>query len=263
MAIATSEKVGNKVVTSNEWLAARKELLAKEKEFTRLRDELSRKRREMPWEKVEKNCVFEGLNGKESLADLFDGRSQLIVYHFMFGPGWKEGCPSCSFLADTFDGARVHMAERDATFVAVSRATLPEIEAFQKRMGWTFKWLSSFGSDFNFDYQVSATKDEQAKGKVYYNYEFTEFPSDERPGLSVFYKGGDGQVFHTYSSYARGLDILLPAYNFLDMTPKGRDEDGLPYPMAWIRHHDRYESQSAKKPSKATGSECCSGSEHR
>ncbi len=262
MAIATSEKVGNKVVTPNEWLVARKELLAKEKEFSRLRDELSRKRREIPWEKVEKNYAFEGPNGKENLADLFDGRGQLIVYHFMFGPGWKEGCPSCSFLADTFDGARVHMAERDTTFVVASRATLPEIEAFQKRMGWTFKWLSSFGSDFNFDYQVSIKPDEQVKGKVYYNYSLMEFPSEERPGLSVFYKA-DNQVFHTYSTYARGLDILLPTYNFLDMTPKGRNEEGLPHSMAWVRHHDRYENQAAKKPSKATGDKCCSGSEHR
>ena len=262
MAIATSEKVGNKVVAPNDWLAARKELLAKEKEFSRLRDELSRKRREMPWEKVEKKYMFEGRSGKESLAELFDGRSQLIVYHFMFGPGWKEGCPSCSFLADTFDGARVHVAERDVTFVVVSRATLPEIEAFQKRMGWTFKWVSSFKSDFNFDYQVSVKPDEQINGKVYYNYTLTEFPSEERPGLSVFYKADD-QVFHTYSTYARGLDILLPTYNFLDMTPKGRNEEGLPHSMAWVRHHDRYESQAAQKPSKATGGECCSGSEHR
>jgi predicted dithiol-disulfide oxidoreductase (DUF899 family) len=262
MAIATSEKAANKVVAPNDWLAARKELLAKEKEFSRLRDELSQKRREMPWEKVEKKYMFEGRSGKESLAELFDGRSQLIVYHFMFGPGWKEGCPSCSFLADTFDGARVHVAERGVTFVVVSRATLPEIEAFQKRMGWTFKWVSSFKSDFNFDYQVSVKPDEQVCGKVYYNYALTEFPSEERPGLSVFYKADD-QVFHTYSTYARGLDILLPTYNFLDMTPKGRNEEGLPHSMAWVRHHDRYESQAAQKPSKATGGECCSGSEHR
>jgi predicted dithiol-disulfide oxidoreductase (DUF899 family) len=262
MAIATNEKAGNKVVAPNDWLAARKELLAKEKEFSRLRDELSRKRREMPWEKVEKKYMFEGRSGKESLAELFDGRSQLIVYHFMFGPGWKEGCPSCSFLADTFDGARVHMAERDVTFVVISRATLPEIEAFQKRMGWTFKWVSSFKSDFNFDYQVSVKPDEQINSKVYYNYTLTEFPSEERPGLSVFYKADD-RVFHTYSTYARGLDILLPTYNFLDMTPKGRNEEGLPHSMAWVRHHDRYESQAAQKPSNATGGECCSGSEHR
>ena len=210
-----------------------------------------------------KEYVFQGPNGKESLADLFDGRSQLIVYHFMFGPGWKEGCPSCSFLADTFDGARVHLAQRDATLLVVSRATLPEIEAYKKRMGWRFKWVSAFGSDFNFDYQVSGTKDERAKGKVYYNYDLTEFPSEERPGLSVFYKSDDGQIFHTYSTYARGLDILLLTYNFLDMTPKGRDEDALPYPMAWVRHHDRYETQTAKKPSKAAQAECCSDAEPR
>jgi predicted dithiol-disulfide oxidoreductase (DUF899 family) len=239
MIMVTREKLTGKVVSQAEWVAARKELLTKEKEFTRLRDELSRRRREMPWEKVEKRYLFEGADGKETLADLFDRRNQLVVYHFMFGPGWKEGCPSCSYLADSFDGAAVHLAQRDTTFAVVSRATLPEIEAFQKRMGWRFKWVSSFGSDFNYDYQVSATKDELASGKAYYNYSLTEFPSEERPGLSVFFKQ-DGEVFHTYSSYARGLDILLPTYNFLDMTPKGRDEDGLPHPMAWVRHHDRY-----------------------
>jgi len=236
----TSERVTARVVSQAEWLAARKELLIKEKEFTRLRDELSQQRRELPWEKVDKKYVFDGPTGKQTLADLFDGRSQLIVYHFMFGPGWKEGCPSCSFLADGFDSAIVHLAQRDATLAVVSRATLPEIDAFQKRMGWRFHWVSSFGSDFNYNYQVSATKDEQAKGKVYYNYDLTEFPSEERPGVSVFYKNGNGEIFHTYSAYARGLDILLPTYNFLDMTPKGRNEDGLPHPMAWVRHHDRY-----------------------
>jgi predicted dithiol-disulfide oxidoreductase (DUF899 family)/uncharacterized damage-inducible protein DinB len=251
MATATSEILNTKVVPQAEWLAARKKLLAKEKEFTRLRDELSRQRRELPWEKVEKPYVFEGSNGKQKLADLFEGRSQLIIYHFMLGPGWKEGCPSCSFLADTFDGAAVHMAQRDVTFAAISRATFPEIETFKKRMGWRFKWLSSFGSDFNFDYQVSMRKDEKAGDKVYYNYGLTEFPSDELPGLSVFTKTENGEVFHTYSSYARGLDILLTAYNFLDMTPKGRHEDGLPWPMAWVRHHDQY--GDAKMAS------CCAG----
>jgi predicted dithiol-disulfide oxidoreductase (DUF899 family) len=246
MATAMSKRTAAKVVASADWLAARKELLAKEKEFSRLRDELSRKRREMPWERVEKQYVFEGPNGKENLADLFQGSSQLIIYHCMFGPGWKEGCPSCSFIADGFDGVKVHLAARDSTLAVVSRATLPEIDGFKQRMGWRFKWLSSLGSDFNFDYQVSVTKDEQAKGKVYYNYEFTEFPSEERPGLSVFYKNEDGQIFHTYSTYARGLDILLTAYNFLDMTPKGRDEDALPYSMAWVRHHDKYENQTTK-----------------
>lgn len=245
MSTVMNESLANKgpaakVVSRAEWLAARRELLRKEKTFTRLRDELSATRREMPWEKVEKPYVFEGPNGKQSLADLFEERSQLIIYHFMFGSGWKEGCPSCSYLADSFDGARIHLAHRDTTFLAVSRATLPEIEAFKKRMGWGFKWVSSNGTDFNFDYQVSMLPEEAGKKTVYYNYDFTEFPSEERPGLSVFFKRG-GEVFHTYSAYARGLDILLPTYNFLDMTPKGRDEDGLAFTMAWVRHHDKYE----------------------
>ena len=252
MATATSEKLNTKAVPPAEWLTARKELLAKEKEFTRLRDELSRRRRELPWEKVEKLYVFDGPNGKHTLADLFDGRNQLIVYHFMFGPGWEEGCPSCSFLADNFDGARVHMAQRDVSFAVVSRATLPEIEAFKKRMGWRFPWLSSFGSDFNFDYRVSFAKDELADGKRPYNYGTMGFGSEEGPGLSVFYKNEDGEIFHTYSAYARGLDILLTAYNFLDLTPKGRDEEAMvPHPMAWVRHHDRYDGEEAAS--------CCSG----
>jgi len=211
---------------------------AKEKEFTRLRDELSRQRRDMPWEKVEKTYTFEGPQGKEKLADLFAGRSQLIVYHFMFGPDWAEGCPSCSFLADTFDGAAGHLAQRDTTFVAVSRAPLGKIYPFKERMGWKFKWLSSGGSDFNFDYQVSTQPGEGEKAE--YNYGPPQIVSEERPGASVFYKNAAGEVFHTYSTYGRGLDILIPTYNFLDLTPQGRDEDGLPYPMAWIRHHDRY-----------------------
>jgi len=239
MTTSTMEKPAAKVVSPQQWVAARKRLLAKEKEFTRQRDELSRLRREMPWEKVEKKYAFEGSNGTEMLTELFDGRTQLIVYHFMFGPGWKEGCPSCSFLADSFDGAAIHLAQRDTTFVAISRATLPEIEAFKKRMGWKFKWLSSNGTDFNYDYQVSVGNGEKADSTVYYNYTLQKFPSEERPGASFFYKKGD-EVFHTYSAYARGLDILLPTYNWLDMTAKGRDENGLPYPMAWIRHHDRY-----------------------
>jgi predicted dithiol-disulfide oxidoreductase (DUF899 family) len=229
----------HKIVSKAEWVAARKEHLAKEKEFTRLRDELSKERRELPWEAVEKAYVFEGSKGTETLADLFGGRSQLMVYHFMLGPGWKEGCQSCSFIADHFDGMTIHLANRDVTLVVASRAPLEEIEAFKKRMGWKFKWVSSFGTDFNYDYQVSATQDELASGEVYYNYTMTKFPSEERPGLSAFYKDETG-VFHTYSSYGRGLDILLGAYNFLDMAPKGRDEDGLAWPMAWVRHHDKY-----------------------
>lgn len=229
-----------KVVPQTEWLAARKEFLTREKEFTRLRDELSRQRRELPWEKVEKEYVFDGPKGKETLAGLFERRSQLIVYHFMLGPGWKEGCPSCSLLADHFEGLAVHLANRDVTLAVVSRATLPEIEAFKKRMGWRFQWVSSFGSDFNHDYRVSFTEDEMATGNVCYNYEKSGFPREEAPGASVFYRDEAGDIFHTYSAYARGLDILIGAYNFLDLVPKGRDEDGLAYTMSWVRHHDRY-----------------------
>ena len=229
-----------KVVTRDEWLAARKRHLEKEKEFTRLRDELSRQRRELPWVRVEKEYVFDGPEGKKTLAELFDGRGQLIVYHFMFGPGWEQGCPSCSFVSDHIDGSVVHLAHRDVTLMAVSRAPLSQIEAFRKRMGWRFKWVSSNGNDFNFDYHVSFTKDEMAKGDVYYNYEMQKFGSEEAPGVSVFYRDATGGIFHTYSAYARGLDILVGAYNYLDLAPKGRDEDGLTHSMAWVRHHDRY-----------------------
>jgi predicted dithiol-disulfide oxidoreductase (DUF899 family) len=251
-------------VSPADWLAARKDLLTKEKEFTRLRDQLSRQRREMPWELVEKRYIFEGPNGKEPLSDLFGGKSQLIVYHFMFGPGWKEGCPSCSFLADTFDGAALHLAQRDVNFVVVSRATSPEIEAFKKRMGWRFKWVSSFGNDFNSDYHVSFSKEEKAKGKVYYNYEMMEFPAEEAPGASVFHKNQTGEIFHTYSSYARGLDILIGTYNWLDLTPRGRDEAGLTHSMAWVRHHDRYgdgyvvDAKQPYVPPAKTDASCCS-----
>jgi len=258
----------HEVVSPKEWIASRKDLLRKEKEFSKLRDDLSRQRRELPWEKVEKQYVFEGPNGRETLAGLFDGRSQLIVYHFMFGPGWEEGCPSCSYLADHFDGSLVHLANRDVTLVVVSRAPMAQIEAFKKRMGWRFKWVSSFGNDFNRDYHVSFTKEEMAKGKVNYNYDMVEFPSEEGPGASVFYKNDGGELFHTYSSYARGLDTLVGAYNFLDLAPKGRDEDGLAFSMAWVRHHDRYAEGYFVDPKaqyaapKGAGSSCCSG-EHQ
>jgi predicted dithiol-disulfide oxidoreductase (DUF899 family) len=255
----------SKVVSPAEWLAARKELLKKEKEFTRLRDELSRQRRELPWEKVEKSYVFDGPKGKETLADLFGGKSQLIIYHFMFGPEWKEGCPSCSLLADHIDGAVVHLAQRDVTLLAVSRATLPQIEAFKKCMGWRFKWVSSSGSDFNYDYHVSFTKDEVTKREMYYNYEMQEFPSEEGPGASVFCKNGAGEIFHTYSTFGRGADMLIGAYNYLDLVPKGRDEDALPFTMAWVRHHDRYSDgylADEKKPywpstAAASPGDCC------
>jgi predicted dithiol-disulfide oxidoreductase (DUF899 family) len=262
-----------KVVSKAEWLEARKEFLAREKEFTRQRDELSRLRRELPWEKVEKRYEFEGPEGKLTLADLFGKRSQLVIYHFMLGPGWKEGCPSCSFLGDHFDGAAIHLANRDVTLAVVSHAPIAEIETFKKRMGWRFRWVSSFGSDFNYDYHVSFTEEERARGQVEYNYDQTKFFSDEGPGLSVFAKDANGDIFHTYSTYARGLDILLGAYNFLDLVPKGRDEDGLAFSMSWVRHHDKYEDGYIVDPTKSyvqpevtqiksAGSSCCSGDHH-
>src|SRR5881628_2096337 len=194
------------IVTREEWLQARKTHLAKEKEFTRLRDRLSAERRALPWVRVDKPYVFEGPSGKATLADRFDGRSQLIVYHFMFGPGWEQGCPSCSFLSDHIDGAVVHLAHRDVTLLAVSRAPLPQIEAFKRRMGWRFPWVSSQGSNFNFDFHVSFTKSELASGRVFYNFEEREAHESELPGASCFYKSEDGTIYHTYSTYARGLD---------------------------------------------------------
>ncbi len=238
----------HKVVSQNEWLVARKALLAREKDFSKARDQLSEARRALPWVKVGKNYVFEGPAGRQSLADLFDGRSQLIVYHFMLGPGWKDGCPSCSLLADHFDGAAIHLAQRDVRLAVVSRAPLAEIEAYQKRMGWKFKWVSSYGNDFNHDFHVSFTKDEKAAGAEY-NYAVGKIPSEELPGLSAFVRSETGAVFHTYSCYARGLDILIGTYNFLDMAPKGRNEEGLPFTMAWVRRHDEYEG--------AAKSSCC------
>jgi predicted dithiol-disulfide oxidoreductase (DUF899 family) len=260
----TEVDVKHEVVSREQWTEARKALLAKEKEHTRQRDELSRQRRELPWVKVEKNYVFEGPQGKETLQDLFAGRGQLIIYHFMFGPGWEEGCKSCSFLGDHFDGSLIHLAHRDLTFVVVSRAPFPQIEAFQKRMGWRFKWVSSYGSDFNFDYHVTFTKDERAQGKVEYNYTMQEFPVDEAPGLSVFCKDPGGDVFHTYSTYGRGLDILMGAYNFLDLIPKGRDEDGLAFSMSWVRHHDRYDSGYAVDATEQyVPPACCHSEDHQ
>jgi predicted dithiol-disulfide oxidoreductase (DUF899 family) len=240
----------HKIVSQEEWLVARKAHLAKEKELTRLRDQLSTERRALPWVKVDKAYVFDGPDGPETLAELFGGRSQLLVYHFMLGPGWEQGCPSCSYLADHIDGANLHLPQRDVSLLAVSRAPLAQIEAFKQRMGWRFKWVSSYGSDFNRDFHVSFTKEELANGKVDYNYGMVE-GYDELPGLSAFYKDENGAVFHTYSTYARGLDILIGAYNYLDLAPKGRDEAALPWTMAWVRHHDRYEDQPAGTSSAA------------
>jgi predicted dithiol-disulfide oxidoreductase (DUF899 family) len=233
-------ELNREVVSEADWLVARKDLLTREKEFTRQRDALSTARRQLPMVKVEKRYVFEGANGKETLGDLFDGRSQLIVYHFMLGPGWEEGCKSCSYLADHFDGANWHLPHRDVTFVVVSRAPFPEIQAYQKRMAWRFKWVSSYDTDFNFDYHVSFTAEDEKKNKAYYNYANGEYNNDEMPGLSVFYKDDKGDVYHTYSTYGRGLDILVGTYNFLDLVPKGRDEEHLDFTMEWVRRHDEY-----------------------
>ncbi len=231
----------HRVVSHEEWLAARTGFLAKEKEFTRLRDQLSQQRRELPWEKVEKRYVFDGSGGQESLTELFEQRSQLIVYHFMFNPEWDEGCLHCSFWADNFNGIPVHLNHRDATFVAISRAPLAKIDAFKRRMGWGFKWVSSFRTDFNFDYQASFTPEEVRGGLAFYNYSRTDPHDEDREGVSLFYKDAGGGLFHTYSAYARGIDMLNGAYHFLDLVPRGRDEEGLEGPQDWVRHHDRYQ----------------------
>ena len=231
----------HQVVSATEWLEARKQLLLQEKEFTRLRDQLSRQRRELPWVKVEKNYVFEGPEGKRTLAELFEGRSQLVVYHFMFGPDWERPCRSCSFWADNFNGIGVHLNHRDVTLVAISRAPSEKLEGFKRRIGWDFKWLSSGNNDFNYDYQVSFTP-EVLKGQIEYNYGNWEADSSDMPGVSVFYQDGEGNIYHTYSAYSRGIDILNTAYNYLDLVPKGRDEaDQTPHAQAWVRYHDQYD----------------------
>jgi predicted dithiol-disulfide oxidoreductase (DUF899 family) len=214
---------------------ARTELLVKEKKFTRLRDELSAQRRELPWEPVDKEYVFEEAGGKRTLAEVFDGRSQLIVYHFMFDPDWDEGCPHCSFWADNFDPIIVHLKPVDVTMVAISRAPFTKIAAYKERMGWSFRWLSSFETDFNYDFGVSF----QPETNVFYNYKYQPTPEQEREGLSVFYRDEEGHIFHTYSAYARGIDLVNTAYNYLDLVPKGRTEEGR-HPQYWIRRHDEY-----------------------
>lgn len=235
------------IVSHDEWLTLRKRLLIKEKEMTRLRDRLAAERRALPWVKVEKSYVFNGAHGKETLGDLFGGHSQLIVKHFMFGPGWSEGCVGCSFELDHIDGILVHLAQRDVTYVAVSRAPLREIEAFKKRMGWHVKWVSSAGSDFNFDFHVSFEPEEVAKGEGYYNYDTRKIGIDELSGRSVFYKDQNGDVFHTYSSYGRGGEDMLGTYRLLDIVPKGRDETGPNRNLSdWVRHHDRYRHQKSE-----------------
>jgi predicted dithiol-disulfide oxidoreductase (DUF899 family) len=232
----------HQVVTPKEWGEARKHLLAKEKEFTRLRDQLSQTRRDLPWVRVTKQYVFDGPGGKQTLGQLFNGHSQLVVYHFMFAPDWEDGCRGCSFWADNFNGIVPHLNQRDVTFVAISRAPLAKLQAFAKRLGWSFKWLSSAGNDFNYDYNVSFTPEALAGGSATYNYAANKMNMTELPGISVFFKDADGNVFYTYSCYARGLDMLNTAYHYLDLVPKGRDEAGLPHAMAWVRLRDEYGS---------------------
>jgi predicted dithiol-disulfide oxidoreductase (DUF899 family) len=230
-----------KAVSREEWLEARRQLLEREKEFTRMRDALGEERRKLPWVKVDKEYSFDSVGGRLGLADLFDDASQLIVYHFMYGPDWEEGCPSCSFWADNFNGIDIHLKHRDISLVAVSRAPLETLQAYRERMGWDFNWVSSLASDFNFDFQVSFTPEEMEKGEMVYNFSVGTFPSDEGPGVSVFHKDDRNQVFHTYSTYARGLDMLNGAYHYMDLAPRGRDEQELSFTMEWLRRRDQYD----------------------
>ena len=238
------------VVSADLWVVERKALLAREKELVRLGDQIARERRALPWERVATDYVFDAPEGRRSLAELFEGRRQLLVQHFMFGPDWEQGCPSCSFMADHTDGMTVHLAHRDVSFVAVSRAPLAEIERFRQRMGWKFAWVSSSGNDFNKDFHVSFDPQDRADGKVYYNYGMTGFPNTEAPGISVFCKGDAGEIFHTYSTFGRGVEAMMGTYRMLDLVPKGRDENDGHHKMDWVRHHDSYE------PAPQAGS-CC------
>jgi len=230
----------HRVVSREAWIAERKALLVREKELTRLRDQIAAERRDLPWVRIDKAYTFDTLEGRRTLADLFDGRRQLLVQHFMLGPGWEEGCKSCSYMADHSDGMVVHLAHRDTTLVAVSRAPLAEIERFRQRMEWRFKWVSSYGTDFNYDFGVSFTPEEVAKGEITYNFGPRPFANEELPGVSVFFKGESDEVLHTYSTYGRGVEVMMGTYNMLDLTPKGRDEGNVRHKMQWVRHHDRY-----------------------
>jgi len=239
MATRISPTQNTRVVPHEQWVTERVAFMAKEKELTRLRDELSRQRRELPWEKVTKSYVFDGPRGKETLAELFENRSQLVVYHLMFAPTWDEACKSCSFWADNFNGIDIHLAHRDITFLAISRAPLAKLEAYKKRMGWSFKWVSAGETDFNYDFQVSFDPKKARSGAVTYNYGTGIEVGEEMPGISVFCKDRDGDVYHTYSTYSRGIDLMNGAYSYIDLTPKGRDEGT--QIMSWLRRHDQYE----------------------
>jgi len=249
----TDRPVTHPVVTREQWLTERKMLLEREKELTRLGDEVAGERRALPWVRMEKDYLFDTPDGRRPLASLFDGRHQLVMQHFMLAPGWEQGCKSCSYMADHTDPTLLHLAQRDTAFIAVSRAPLAEIERFRQRMGWRFRWVSSNGTDFNRDFRVTFTADEIARGEADYNYG-GRTGGEEMPGVSVFYKDESGEVFHTYSTYGRGVEVMMHTYRLLDLTPKGRNEDGRP--MSWVRHHDRYETTPALQATKAPGS-CC------
>ena len=236
----TAEAVDHKVVSHKDWIKARTEFLKSEKEFTQAREVMAQRLRELPWEKVEKEYVFEGEKGKVTLAELFEGNSQLVVYHFMFGPDWKEGCHGCSFTADHIDGPNQHLRHHDVTLICISQAPYSKLAEYKKRMGWRFPWVSSEGSDFNYDYGVSFTPEHIERGGNY-NFGTARFGSEEAPGISVFYRDEAGNIFHTYSCYSRGLDMMNAAYHYLDLTPLGRHEEGLPYPMDWVRLRDQYQ----------------------
>ncbi|MDB5958232.1 thioredoxin family protein [Ramlibacter sp.] len=239
---------GHPVAPDALWTEQRRKLLAREKELTRLRDEVARDRRALPWRRIGKEYVFDAPQGRRTLGDLFAGRRQLLVQHFMFGPGWQQGCPSCSYMADHMDGMTIHLAHRDIAFVAVSRAPLADLLRFRERMGWQFDWVSSNGSDFNFDFAVSFTPEALASGEVDYNYRRAYFPAEEAPGISVFCKDDAGEVFHTYSTFGRGVEAMMGAYTLMDLTPQGRDERDVFYKMEWLRHHDRYAPQHVFEP---------------
>lgn len=245
------------VVTRDHWLAERKQLLAREKALTQLSDQIAEERRALPWVRIDDSAyVFDTPAGPRRLSELFQGRRQLLVQHFMFGPGWEQGCKSCSFMADHLDGMAPHLAQRDITLLAVSRAPLAQIEAFKRRMGWQFAWASSHGSAFNHDFHVSFRPEDRIDGEVFYNFHMTAFPQDEAPGISIFCKGEAGEVFHTYSTFGRGVEVMMGTYPLVDLTPRGRDEAGLAYTMAWVRHHDRYEPAAPAAPAAAA---CCGG----
>ena len=254
-ATVSDNSANHPVVSHDDWLARRRALLAREKELTRLGDQVARERRALPWVRVAKDYVFDTPDGPRALAELFDGRRQLMVQHFMLAPGWEHGCKSCSFMTDHLVGTEIHLRQRDLTVLLVSRAPLVEIERFRHRMGWPLKWVSTSGNDFNQDFCVSFPPDQRVGGEVFYNYGMTAFPHEEAPGISFFYKDDAGAVFHTYSTFGRGVEAMMGSYDLLDMAPKGRDEDGDDYGMQWVRHHDRYEPAPPAAP--AGASSCC------